>query len=101
MTAGKPVHPFAVILWALAALSLVVVPTVSWFLYNNAAETAPDVHHASLHAALVRAAWVNFADGLQNAAELTAAGFVIELLDTIRWTLPPPEERVSRRRVRS
>jgi hypothetical protein len=97
VTAGKPLHRFALVLWALAAIYLVVIPPISWSLYRDAADAARLVNHPGAGSAMINAAWRSFTDGLSTATELTAAGFVIELLDSIRWHLTPLHERVSRR----
>ena len=97
MTAGKPPHGFALVLWALAAIYLLVIPPISWSLYQAAADAARLVSHPGAGPATINAAWRTFTDGLSTAAELAAAGFLIELLDSIRWHLTPLDGRVSRR----
>lgn len=99
MSYDKPLHRFAIVLWALAVVYLVVVPQVSWSLYRDATQVASTLKRPDAPAVMNNSAWRLFSGALFSAAELAAAGFVIELLDAIRWTLTPPEER-KRRRVR-
>ena len=78
----KSVNRFAVLLWALAAAVLVGGMTVmaielprTWGITREASEfgTAVEIILSSIKVTLV------------NAALLFAAGYVIELLDQIRW----------------
>ena len=63
MKAGKRIHYFAIILWALAALELIVVPIISWDLWQAAQMVQ---NHAAGSAVLVNGAWRAFEGGLVN-----------------------------------
>jgi len=84
----KPINKIAVLLWVLAAAVLVGGMTVmsielprAWGIAREASEfgTAVEVTLSSIKVTVV------------NAAFLFAAGYLIELLDQIRWNTRPPQ----------
>jgi len=95
----KPVHLFALVLWTLAVLYLVANIPLSWTIkaildHELAAASAIPVPEGPMF-------WRQFIVDVRatayGAAALASFGFVIELLDGIRWAVTPEEERVAPR----
>lgn len=94
----KPLHRFAVILWCAAVLFIAIEPWIDGWLYSGAMNVAyVDASEAKRRAIDLFQMWVRSRDAVLRSLELAAAGFLIELLDQVRWALISPEERARHR----
>jgi hypothetical protein len=82
----KPPHVFALVLWCSALLYGAVFPLITIYFYSQIGPPAGSAHR------LAFAIWTALRDGTEVALELAAAGFIITLLDYIRWRLTPEGE---------
>jgi hypothetical protein len=95
----KPPHSFAIVVWVASLLILAVEPFVDWTLYGDAVRAADPNQSATAQPAIdLFRFWVRSRESFLRALELASAGFVIELLDWIRWQLTPEGERDQVRR---
>jgi hypothetical protein len=98
----KPLHQFAIALWAAALVFLAVEPLVAGSLYEDAVRASyGSAGEKTRHATDLYWIWVRSRDAVLRAFGLAAAGFVVELLDQVRWGLLPPDSReaIARRRA--
>ena len=87
-------HVFAVVLWALAAIYIIAnVPLmlIERNMIHDAAVGAP--LPLPLGAMFWRQFIIDFRSTAYGAAALASFGFIIDLLDAIRWAAIPPNER--------
>jgi hypothetical protein len=81
----KPLNPVAAVMWALAAVVVVIQAWIYW--------TAPTTALVHSVGAFVTTFWVLLRADLLAIAALASFGMIIELLDQIRWNALPPERR--------
>jgi len=95
----KPVHTFALFLWVLASLVIVIATALDVPLWRavKIMELQEHMTPEVIDAVTWREIWITTRTSATAAAELAAFGFVVDILDRILWQVTSPEHRAVRR----